>query len=323
MQPLMQVKNLSKWFPVKGGVFRRTVGMVYAVKDVSFDIYRGETIGIVGESGCGKTTLGRTLVRLYEPSEGEFFFEGKRISHYSFRQLKDIRAKIQMIFQDPYGSLNPRMTVGSILEEPFNLHTMLTKKQLKEKILELVDCVGLDESCLLRYPHEFSGGQRQRVSIARAVALNPRLIVADEPVSALDVSIQSQILNLLVSLRKKFELTCLFISHDLSVVKHIANKIIVMYLGRVVEIGNCDVIYKDPKHPYTKILLDSVPKPDPFARDKKKKQVIKGDIPSPMDPPSGCVFNTRCPFVMDKCKTKEPLLKSSNGKQKVACHLYE
>lgn len=315
---LIQADQLSKAFPIHGGVLRRQVGAIKAVSDINLKVLRGETLGIVGESGCGKTTLGRTLVRLYEPTAGRMLFDGKDYSHLKPKDLFDLRTRMQMIFQDPFASLNPRMTVGKIIEEPLTIHhkDMPPSKKL-ERVAELLSLVGLRPDARVRFPHEFSGGQRQRIGIARALALNPELIVADESVSALDVSIQAQIINLLVDLQRKLNLTYIFISHDLSVVRYIADRIAVMYLGRLVEIGSSEQIYERPAHPYTKALLGSVPLPDPRLRGKKK--ILKGDVPSPANPPPGCVFHTRCPHADSTCKSKIPDLQPA-GDGQVACH---
>tara|TARA_B110000091_G_C13787305_1_gene463911 strand:- start:422 stop:1417 length:996 start_codon:yes stop_codon:yes gene_type:complete len=319
---ILQVKNLSKSFPIYGGIFKKEVGAVQAVSNVSFSLEAGETLGIVGESGCGKTTLGRTLVRLYEPTAGEVILNGKRFTDYSKDELKSARRDFQMIFQDPYASLNPRMSIRAILEEPLKLHNIGNHKERLQTVLDIMDTVGISSDALNRYPHEFSGGQRQRIGIARALILNPKIIIADEPVSALDVSIQSQVLNLLNSLQKKLGLSYIFITHDLAVVKYISSKILIMYLGKVVEIGQTDDLFKSPKHPYTKALLSSIPVPDPHMRGSS--EVLDGDVPSPSNPPSGCVFHTRCPSVTDRCKVSVPKLQSTaeNNNHQVACHLF-
>ncbi|MEZ4741837.1 MAG: dipeptide ABC transporter ATP-binding protein [Bdellovibrionota bacterium] len=307
----LEVKNLDKSFPIKGGVFQRTVSSVKAVSGVSFSLNKGETLGIVGESGCGKTTLGRTLVRLYEPSAGDIQFDGKDLVKASKSALKEIRKDFQMIFQDPFASLNPRMSVRAIIEEPLKLNKIGDQQERQEKIDKIIKLVGLRPDALNRYPHEFSGGQRQRIGIARSLILNPKLIIADEPVSALDVSIQSQILNLLVELQKKLGLTYIFITHDLAVVKYISDKIAIMYLGKIVEFGSVDDIFNKTKHPYTKALLASILVPDPAKRGHS--EALGGDVPSPANPPSGCVFHTRCKFAMEVCKNKIPEMKSVAG----------
>lgn len=320
MTQLLEVKNLRKLFPIAGGFFRRTVGHVRAVDDVSFEMVEGETLGIVGESGSGKSTLGRTIIRLYEPTDGNIVFEGNDISHLSRKKLRGARKNIQMVFQDPYASLNPRMTIGELVDEPLMVHTPYTKSERIEKTRELLELVGLNQDSYSRYPHEFSGGQRQRIGIARAIAIRPKMIIADEPVSALDVSIQSQVINLMMDLQAEFGLSYLFIAHDLSVVKHISDRIGVMYLGKMVELAPKASLFKEPLHPYTQALLSAVPVPDPTA--KKERIILKGDIPSASKPPTGCVFHTRCPKVMESCKEMIPTFKEVAPKQFVACHLY-
>jgi oligopeptide/dipeptide ABC transporter ATP-binding protein len=317
-QDILRVKNLNMHFPIHGGILRKRIGAVFAVNDVSFTIKKGETLGIVGESGCGKTTLGRALVRLYEPTSGEVIFDGKNVTQLDRSELKAVRRDMQMIFQDPYGSLNPRMSIKDTLLEPLTLHNIGTKQERIEKVMKLIDIVGLRTEDMFKFPHEFSGGQRQRIGIARALALGPKLVIADEPVSALDVSIQSQVLNLLVDLQKELGLTYIFISHDLTVVKYISNKVAVMYLGRIVELANADEIYLKPLHPYTKALLNSVPIADPSR--KTKIEILEGDVPSPSNPPSGCPFRTRCKFAKDRCKTTPPPLESYSKDHLVACH---
>ena len=322
-EKLLEVKNLNMHFPIMGGLLRRPVGHVYAVNDVSFTLLSGETFGVVGESGCGKSTLGRTMVRLYEPTSGPVSFRGKDIAHLEGEPLKDMRREIQMIFQDPYASLNPRMTIQDILEEPLVLHNMGSAEERRARIEEIVKVVGLRVSDIHKFPHEFSGGQRQRIGIARALTLNPSVIVCDEAVSALDVSIQSQVLNLLIDLQKKLKLTYVFISHDLTVVKYISDRIAVMYLGRVVELASSKDINTAPMHPYTKALLSSVPIPDPTR--KSEPFILEGEVPSPSRPPSGCPFHTRCVHVTDRCKNELPRLTPSknNSDHQVACHLAE
>ena len=316
---ILEVKGLKKYFPIKGGFLRRTVNNLKALDDVSFILEPGKTLGIVGESGCGKSTLGRTIVRLYEPSAGQIIFNGKDISASSRAELKPLRRDFQMIFQDPYSSLNPRMTVYNILREPLNTHSVGTPAERDKKIKDLIDFVGLRTSQLNRYPHEFSGGQRQRISIARALTLNPKLIVADEPVSALDVSVQSQVLNLISDLQKEFGISFLFIAHDLAVVQHISDEVGVMYLGKMVEKASAEQLYSSPKHPYTKALLSAIPHPDP----KKQKERIKltGEVPSPINPPKGCPFHTRCPVATDLCKIEKPISKEVEVGHTVSCHL--
>ncbi len=323
MSTLLEVKKLNMHFPIRGGLLKRPIGKVYAVNDISFTLEAGETFGIVGESGCGKSTLGRTLVRLYEPSSGQVVFQGRDITQLSNKGLKDFRRQIQMIFQDPYASLNPRMTIEAILEEPFKLHKIGSSKERKEKVKELLTLVGLRSSDIHKFPHEFSGGQRQRIGIARALALHPDLIVCDEAVSALDVSIQSQILNLLIDLQNKLKLTYIFISHDLNVVRYISDRVAVMYLGRMMELAGSKDIYQMPAHPYTKALMAAAPVPDP--RRSAVVAMLEGDVPSPSRPPSGCPFHTRCPFVQERCRSALPELRAFQGDPKhlVACHFAE
>lgn len=323
MSTLLEVKNLNMHFPIRGGLLKRKVGHVFAVNDVSFQLEAGETFGVVGESGCGKSTLGRTIVRLYDPTSGTVNFNGVDIAGLKKAELKAFRRQIQMIFQDPYASLNPRMTIASILEEPFSLHGIGSSAERKEKVKELVTLVGLRVTDINKFPHEFSGGQRQRIGIARALALNPSLIVCDEAVSALDVSIQSQILNLLIDLQRKLKLTYIFISHDLNVVRYISDRVAVMYLGRVMELAKSDEIYRQPAHPYTKALMAAAPVPDP--RKTSITAMLEGDVPSPSRPPSGCPFHTRCPFVRDLCKSELPLPRPFAGDPAhlVACHFAE
>jgi len=321
---IIEVKNLKKYFPIKRGIIlSKHVGDVKAVDDVSFYIRKGETLGLVGESGCGKSTVARTIIRLLEPTDGQIIFDGIDITKLSNKDLRKIRKDMQIIFQDPYSSLNPRMTVSEIIGEPLEVHGIVRNSQEKEKrVQELLELVGLAPYHATRYPHEFSGGQRQRIGIARALALNPKFIVADEPTSALDVSIRSQIINLLQDLQKEFKLTYLFISHDLAVIRHICDRIAVMYLGKIVEIANNDDLYNSPLHPYTQALLSAIPIPDPEVAEKRKKIVLTGDVPSSVNPPSGCRFHPRCPSVMDICSKEEPILKEINPGHFVACHLY-
>ncbi|GAA5415758.1 oligopeptide transport ATP-binding protein OppF [Paraliobacillus ryukyuensis] len=311
-ETILEVTNLKKYFNHKH--------VVKAVDGVSFTLKKGETLGIVGESGCGKSTTGRMLMRLIDATEGSIVFQGKNLVDLSIKQMRAMRKDVQMIFQDPYASLNPRHTIERIIEEPMIVHKMGNKIERKERVRELLEIVGLSSDYAKRYPHQFSGGQRQRIGIARALAVRPKLIIADEPVSALDVSVQAQVLNLLDDLQKKFELTYLFIAHDLSVVRHISNRVAVMYLGRIVELANRDDLYDHPKHPYTKALLSSVPIPAPDF--EKEETELKGDIPSPSNPPTGCPFHTRCPLVMEKCKTKVPQARQNSNGHYVVCHLY-
>ncbi|MDQ0885542.1 oligopeptide transport system ATP-binding protein [Paenibacillus sp. V4I9] len=318
-QPLVEVKNLKKYFPIKKGIFSRTVNHVKAVDGLDFTIFKGETLGLVGESGCGKSTTGRTILQLLQPTEGEVLYEGTNLVGMNPGELRKLRREMQMIFQDPYASLDPRMTVGEIIAEPIIIHGLAHGKERDRRVEELLNVVGLSSYHAKRYAHEFSGGQRQRIGIARALALNPKLIVADEPVSALDVSIQSQVINLLQDLQEQFQLTYLFIAHDLSVVRHISDRIGVMYLGRIVELADKHELFNSPKHPYTKALLSAVPIPNPLV--KKERIVLQGDVPSPANPPSGCTFHPRCSECMAICKTEKPILKEVNG-QYIACHLY-
>ena len=308
---LLEVNHLRMHFPIHGGVFRRQIGKVYAVDDVSFTIRAGETVGLVGESGCGKTTVGRSILRLYVPTDGEVKFDGKNMAKLGREELRVLRRDMQLIFQDPFESLNSRHTIGNILEEPFVIHDIGTQHERKQKVKNLLYRVGLSENAVTRFPHEFSGGQRQRIGIARAIALNPKMVICDEPVSALDVSIQSQVLNLLLELQQELKLTYLFIAHDLAVVKHISDRIAVMYLGKIVEYANADTLYENPVHPYTHALITAIPVPDPTVR--KKRQILKGDVPSPVHPPTGCVFHTRCPYVKNYCKTQVPKLLPAPG----------
>jgi oligopeptide/dipeptide ABC transporter ATP-binding protein len=317
-QPLLQVKGLKKYFPYKKGMFSRQVGYVRAVDGVDFTVYRGETLGIVGESGCGKSTTGQLILQLLEPTEGEIWFDGKQLQALSKAELRAVRRNMQMIFQDPYSSLNPRMRVEDIVAEPLRVHGLHQGSEIREKVVELLRLVGLDAHHMSRHPHEFSGGQRQRIGIARALALRPSLIVCDEPVSALDVSIQSQILNLLKKLQKELGLTYIFIAHGLPAVKHISDRIAVMYLGRIVELAERDELFANPRHPYTEALLSAVPVPDPTQR--KERIVLQGDLPNPANPPSGCHFHTRCPYVQDICRQTAPLLQQHEEGHFAACH---
>ena len=319
---IVSVKDLKKYFPIKAGVLQKTVGHVKAVDGVSFDIVKGETLGIVGESGCGKSTTGRAIIRLFEKTGGDVYFNGKEVHSLNHKELRAIRPKMQMIFQDPYSSLNPRMTVGQIVGEALLDHGIITDKvELRKKVMKTIEECGLASYHIDRYPHEFSGGQRQRIGIARALALDPDFIIADEPVSALDVSIQAQIINLLMDLQKERGFTYLFISHDLSVVEHISTRVGVMYLGSMVELANKKDMYKNPLHPYTQALLSAAPVPDPTA--ERKRIILTGDIPSPANPPSGCKFHTRCPYAMPICKTDIPEFKDRGNKHFVACHLLD
>ena len=317
--PLLEVRNLKKYFPIRRGVFSRIAAQVKAVDDISFSINRGETFGLVGESGCGKTTAGRTVLRLIEPDSGEIGFDGVDLRQLGVEELRRRRRDMQIIFQDPYASLNPRMTIRGIVGEPFAIHRLASGSERDDRVAQLLKTVGLDPSVINRYPHEFSGGQRQRIGIARALALKPKLIVADEPVSALDVSIQGQIINLLADLQAQFGLTYLFISHAIPVIEHISTRIGVMYLGKLVEVGTSRQICLAPRHPYTQALLSAVPVPDPAA--KKQRIVLKGDVPTPINPPAGCRFHTRCPIAVDRCRTEEPPLRSLEDGRSAACHL--
>lgn len=317
---LLEVRNLKKYFPIGGGIFREPTNYVKAVDDVSFTVMEGETLGLVGESGCGKSTLGRSILRLIEPTSGKVMFDGKDISAYGNKQMRLMRQKMQIIFQDPYASLNPRMTVGEFVGEPLDIFNLADGEQKTKKVISLLERVGLDEFSYDRYPHEFSGGQRQRIGIARALSLNPKLIICDEPVSALDVSVRSQVLNLMQDLQNELNLTYLFISHDLSVVKHISTRVAVMYLGRIVEITGKDELYENALHPYSKALLSAINVPDPAV--KVKRIVIKGDVPSPANPPKGCNFHPRCPHAMEVCSQIVPELKETADGHFVSCHLY-
>tara|TARA_B100001964_G_scaffold86083_1_gene97092 strand:- start:587 stop:1570 length:984 start_codon:yes stop_codon:yes gene_type:complete len=319
---LLQVVNLEKHFPITSGfVFENQVGAVKAVDGISFEVLKGETLGLVGESGCGKSTLGRTILRLHRPTSGEVFFEGKNLVELKGKALRKVRRRAQMIFQDPYSSLNPRTTVYEIISEPLQIHNIATGKECVERVQELLNKVGLSHRFVNRYPHEFSGGQRQRIAIARALALNPEFIVCDEPISALDVSIQAQIVNLLEELQDEFKLTFLFIAHDLSMVRHISSRVAVMYLGKLVELTDRDQLYNDPQHPYTKALLSAVPIHDPLVEEKRRRIILEGDVPSPAHPPKGCNFNTRCPLAERKCFEDEPLFRQVSPDIWCACHL--
>ncbi|NRG25818.1 dipeptide ABC transporter ATP-binding protein [Bacillus circulans] len=317
MQPLVKIQNLKKYYPIKKGILSKTVGHVKAVDGLDFSIYSGETISLVGESGCGKSTTGRAIVKLDPPTDGKILFEGRDMAAIQNKELRKIRTDMQIIFQDPYSSLNPRKRIGDLLAEPLIAHRLATKEEASKKVDRMLEIVGLTKFHKSRYPHEFSGGQRQRVGIARALMLNPKLIVCDEPVSALDVSIQAQVLNLLKDLQKEFNLTYLFIAHGLGAVKYISDRIAVMYLGKIVEIGKTEEIFKNPKHPYTQVLLSAYPIPNPHLRNRERI-VVEGDVPSPANPPNGCRFHTRCPMAQAMCKEKEPLLDGAN--HSVACH---
>ncbi|REK69504.1 ABC transporter ATP-binding protein [Paenibacillus paeoniae] len=313
--PLVQVNDLRKFFNLgKGNILK-------AVNEISFDIGRGETVGVVGESGCGKSTAGRTILRLYEPTSGGVTFDGKDIYKLRGSELKALRRNMQMIFQDPYASLNPRMTVGDIIGEALDIHNLAgSRAERKRKVEDLLDLVNLNAEHALRYPHEFSGGQRQRIGIARALAVSPKFIIADEPISALDVSIQAQVVNLMQDLQRKMGLTYLFIAHDLSMVKHISDRVAVMYLGKIVELAESSELYDNPRHPYTRALLSAIPIPDPKVEAERERVVLKGDLPSPINPPSGCQFHTRCPIATEKCKTDEPKLVDVGKGHFAACH---
>ena len=320
-RPLLRVSNLVKKFPIRSGLFPRSVGQVHAVDRVSFEIAAGETLGLVGESGCGKSTTARCILRLIEPSSGEIQFEGREITRLSGNGMRALARDMQIIFQDPYASLDPRMTVGTIVGEGLIIHGLTkTRREFEERVVDVLETVGLGADHLRRYPHEFSGGQRQRIGIARALAVSPKFVVCDEPVSALDVSIQAQVINLLEDLQEKFRLTYLFIAHDLSVIEHISNRVAVMYLGRIVETAPADELYAAPKHPYTQALLSAVPIPDPSA--KRARIRVEGDAPNPIDPPTGCHFHPRCPMAMPICATKVPVPEKLTPGHSVVCHLY-
>ncbi len=323
-EPLLQVRDLKVHFAVKRGLLQRTVGTVKAVDGVSFDVAKGTTLGLVGESGCGKSTTGRALLRLVEPTSGSVHLGGVDLGKLGTGDLRRARRRMQMIFQDPYASLNPRMTILDTVAEPLGIHGLVkTPRERLEKVAHLMETVGLEPAYMRRYPHEFSGGQRQRIGIARALSLSPELVVADEPVSALDVSIQAQIVNLLAQLQHDLGLTYVFVAHDLAVVRHISREIAVMYLGRIVERAPAEELFARPAHPYTQALLSAIPIPDPKIERKRKRLVLVGDVPSPLDPPSGCHFHTRCPYVMDRCKTEAPLLRERGEGHVAACHLDE
>ena len=316
-EKLLEVRNLKKYFPIKGGVFSKVVGYVYAVDGVSFFLNKGETLGLVGESGCGKTTTGRLILRLIELTAGQIKFEGQDIANVTKPEMRALRRNMQIIFQDPYASLNPRMTVEKIVGEPLKIHRVAKGKEIAERVAALLEKVGLHSDHLRRYPHEFSGGQRQRIGIARALALNPKMIVADEPVSALDVSIQAQVINLLQDLKREFELSYVFIAHDLRVIEYISDRVAVMYLGKIVELAESEELYRNPQHPYTQALLSAVPIPNP--RNTKKRQILEGDVPSPINPPPGCHFHTRCIYRTAECAKFEPGFSDIGGGHYVAC----
>ena len=320
--PILEAKQLKVYFPVKRGlIIQRTVGEVKAVDGVDLEIVQGETLGLVGESGSGKTTFGRSILRLNEPTGGSIKYDGEDVLSLGRKDMRRLRQKIGMVFQDPYGSLNPRMTVGNIVAEPMLVHKLYeNRSEIKDRVLEMFDTVGLNRSMASRYPHEFSGGQRQRIGIARALASGPKLLICDEPVSALDVSIQAQIISLFDRLKIEQNLTYLFIAHDLSVVRHVSDRVAVMYLGHVVEQGDADDIYRDPQHPYTKALLSAVPIPDPLVERKRERIVLQGDMPSPLNPPKGCVFNTRCPIAEDRCFVEIPMPETFSDGRRIACH---
>jgi oligopeptide transport system ATP-binding protein len=322
-EKLVEIKALRMWFPIFRGVLQKHVADVKAVDTINFHVFRGETLGLVGESGCGKSTTGRAILQLYRPTGGEVLFEGKDLVKLKDNELRPMRRQMQMIFQDPYASLNPRMTVGSIISEPLEVHNIGNKTERVERVRELLRVVGLNPYFINRYPHEFSGGQRQRIGVARALAVNPSFIVCDEPISALDVSIQAQIINLLEDLQEQFNLTYLFIAHDLSVVRHISDRIAVMYLGKITEMCDRDELYRNPMHPYSQALLSAVPIPDPVVEEKRQRIILEGDVPTPVNPPKGCHFCTRCPKVMDVCKDNEPEFRDYGEEHFVACWLYQ
>lgn len=316
-KPLLQVERLKTYYPIRSGLFSKVTNYIKAVDDVSLSLYQGETVGLVGESGCGKSTIGRSIMRLEQARSGQIFFENEDITHYSQRQLKPIRTQMQMIFQDPYGSLNPRMRIYDTLAEPLIAHKLVKRSEVQREVESLLQLVGLPRTASDRYPHEFSGGQRQRIGIARAISFRPKLIICDEPVSALDVSIQAQILNLLQDLQDELKLTYLFIAHGIGAVKQISTRIAVMYLGKIVEVAGTDDLFRSPKHPYTQLLLHAYPIPDPTLRGQKKV-IIHGDVPIPAHPPEGCRFHTRCPYAQERCKKTEPLITEEH--HAVACH---
>ncbi|MFN2280073.1 MAG: ABC transporter ATP-binding protein [Candidatus Promineifilaceae bacterium] len=323
---LVKVENLKKYFPIRRGVLRRVVGHVKAVDGITFDIYKGETLGLVGESGCGKSTAGRTILQLYEPTEGDVHMDGRDLTELSNKDLRRARRDMQMIFQDPYASLNPRMTVGNIISEPLKIHGIGNSASRKERTEELLKLVGLNPYFITRYPHEFSGGQRQRIGVARSLATNPAFIIADEPISALDVSVQAQVVNLLDDLKEELGLTYLFIAHDLSMVRYISDRVAVMYLGRIVELGERDEVYDHPLHPYTQALISAIPVPDPVKEANRQRIILEGDVPNPAAPPPGCHFHTRCQFATDLCIEEEPQVRNFGTEHQphlVACHYAE
>ena len=322
-QKLVEVRGLKMWFPIMRGILQKHVADVKAVDGLNFDVFQGETLGLVGESGCGKSTTGRAILQLYKPTAGAVLFEGSDLVALKGEDLRKMRRRMQMIFQDPYASLNPRMTVGSIVAEPLEVHNIGTKAERVERVRELLKVVGLNPYFINRYPHEFSGGQRQRIGVARALAVNPAFIVCDEPISALDVSIQAQVINLLEDLQEQFGLTYLFIAHDLSVVRHISDRIAVMYLGKIMELADRDELYRNPMHPYTQALLSAVPIPDPVIEEKRQRIILEGDVPSPVNPPKGCNFSTRCPKALDMCKEQEPEFRDYGGGHWAACWLHQ
>jgi oligopeptide/dipeptide ABC transporter ATP-binding protein len=323
VRPILSVRHLVKHFPVRGGILRRTVGHVHAVDDVSFDVYPGETLGLVGESGCGKTTVGRSILRIVRPTSGAIVFDGRDLATVAGNEQKAFHRSAQMIFQDPFSSLDPRTTVGETIGEGLRIHRIGSRAERGERVREIMNLVGLRPYYAQRYPHEFSGGQRQRIGIARALVLHPRFVVCDEPVSALDVSIQSQILNLLRDLQRQLALTYLFIAHNLAVVRYIADRVGVMYLGKLVEVAPTEALFDNPLHPYTQALLSAVPVADPEGREERRRIVLVGDVPSPIDPPSGCRFHTRCPLAIDVCRTVEPPMKQYGDGRTAACHVVE
>jgi oligopeptide transport system ATP-binding protein len=320
---LLEVRGLKMWFPIMRGLLQKHVADVKAVDGINFDVIQGETLGLVGESGCGKSTTGRAILQLYKPTAGSVRFEGTELIELKGEDLRKMRRRMQMIFQDPYASLNPRMTVGSIVAEPLEVHNIGTKAERLERVRDLLKVVGLNPYFINRYPHEFSGGQRQRIGVARALAVNPAFIVCDEPISALDVSIQAQVINLLEDLQEQFGLTYLFIAHDLSVVRHISDRIAVMYLGKIMELADRDELYRNPMHPYTQALLSAVPIPDPVIEEKRQRIILEGDVPSPVNPPKGCNFSTRCPKALDMCREQEPEFRDYGGGHWVACWLHQ